>query len=847
VTKIGKRHNNQGLKTTDFDELAPVSDELGKGSNNYGRKLCPFCFFPYLRIMKTSKRTLFLTLALCFSLTLLAQMESYLTCRRYTIQDGLPQMQCERVWQDSRGYIYIGTLSGFVRFDGQTFTPFLKGHRFNIIGFAEIDETVSAFDFRRQWLTDFDDVKMQLIDPKGRWLLNNFNSGSLPNGYFLLEDEQEKNRRVCLQTAKGFVPVVKGALLDQMTPDRKLYMDSAYLYVPTEEGLYRIEKNRAIRLTSKRDIFTLLRTDNQLSAFAADGVYTVCQKGLKKKSHFAFKSTDYGLIVRRFANGHIVIADEHTLYEYDGSSINEIATGFNLIKDVLVDCWDRLWVATYEGLYCYFNRNFTNYRLTDRDDIVRAISVDADNNIVMGTLNGKLFTGQWPVLNSHRSMTNIQCIEDNPANFYSPCAVNIDGTVYMAGNGDVVCYDSAFHWLHLPLDRYCFVAKAAKRLVIGSSHSILSYDPQTFSLDTLVTSIPHPWCAAQDMQGHLWVGTTFGLFMDGNKIDYKQQLIVTSMESDSLGNIFFASKDSLFIIQNGEVTPMPIPILTGHEVRSLHVSPKGFLIIAVIDGLFVCRVNEEYLLSDIRFFDHKNGFTTLEPLMATMAETSDGTVWLAGVEEMTSFRPSDLLAYDEHDTYIRPPLRWWQHWWVWVAGIILISLTVWILTQRYERLRNRKKLIRLQQEKQQREEQIEAIRKKAIEEVRDNQEMTANKLANDIVKMTQQNFKQRITLRTASGTIVVEVKDIAYFKGDGNYSQLVTFHNQDTVLTGLGALEKMLSPEVFVRADRSTLVNIHHISALLPKQRRCIFRSQDGREIETTLREPAFKRLQDLL
>ena len=797
--------------------------------------------------METSRHTLFVMLALCFCLTIQAQMESYLTCRRYTIQDGLPQMQCERVWQDSRGYIYIGTLSGFVRFDGLTFTPFLKGHRFNIIGFAEIDEMVSAFDFRRQWLTSYDGVKMHLIDPKGRWLLNNFNSGSLPNGYFLLEDEQESNRRLCVLTAKGFVPVTKGALLDKMNPDRRLYMDSTLLYVPTEEGLYRIENNKAIQLTSKKDIFTLLRTDNQLFAFAADGVYTVNQKGLKKDSHFAFKSTDYGLIVRQFSNSHIVIADEHTLYEYDGSSIKEIATGFNLIKDVLVDCWDRLWVATYEGLYCYFNRNFTNYRLTDRDDIVRAIGVDTNDNVVMGTLNGKVLTLQRTKTNALSSKFKVLCLEDNPTNFYAPCAVTINDAVYMAGNGDVLCYDSIIHRLHLPINRYRFFAKAAKRLIIGSSNCITAYDPNTTSLDTLATSIPYPWCAAEDKQGHLWVGTTFGVYMDGNKIDYRQQLIVTCMECDSLGNIFFASKDSLFLIQNGEVTTIPMPKLAGHEVRSLHVSPKGFLIIAVIDGLFVCRINEEYQLSDIRFFDHTNGFTTLEPLMATMTETCDGTVWLAGVEEMTSFRPSDLLAYDEYDTYINPPLRWWQHWWVWVAGMILVSLSIWILTQRYERLRNRKKLIRLQQEKQQREEQIEAIRRKAIEEVRDNQEMTANKLANDIVKMTQQNFKQRITLRTASGTIVVEVKDIAYFKGDGNYSQLVTFYNQDTILTGLGALEKILSPEVFVRADRSTLVNIHHIYSLLPKQRRCIFRSQDGKEIETTLREPAFRRLQNLL
>ena len=124
------------------------------------------------------------------------------------------------------------------------------------------------------------------------------------------------------------------------------------------------------------------------------------------------------------------------------------------------------------------------------------------------------------------------------------------------------------------------------------------------------------------------------------------------MTSDSQGNIFFASADSLFLIRKGQVTPMnsQIPALAGHEVRSLHVSPRGYLVIAVLDGLFVCRVDEDSHLSDIRFFDHKNGFTALEPQMATMAETSDGTIWIAALEEMTSFQPEDLYTYSEEDT-----------------------------------------------------------------------------------------------------------------------------------------------------------------------------------------------------
>ena len=264
------------------------------------------------------------------------------------------------------------------------------------------------------------------------------------------------------------------------------------------------------------------------------------------------------------------------------------------------------------------------------------------------------------------------------------------------------------------------------------------------------------------------------------------------------------------------------------------------MVVAAIDGLFVSRLDSSYTTSGTRFFNNLNGFTSQEPLMATMAEQSDGTVWMAGLEEMTSFRPADLLAYDEEDTYIQPPLQWWQHWWIWLIALLLLAAAIWGAARWYEKRRNRRRLIRLQQEKQQREQMIETIRREAIKDA-------TNDLARNILKITDKATDEHITLRTASGTIIADLKDIAYFKGDGNYSLMTSFHSSATVLISLGALEKELNPAVFVRADRSTLVNIHHIYNLLPKQRRCIFRSAAGQEIETTLLAPAFKRLQDLL
>ena len=797
--------------------------------------------------METIKRTFMLGLMLGVSLLIQAQMTSSLTYRRFTTQDGLPQMQAERVWQDSRGYIYIGTLSGFVRFDGRVFTPFLKGRRTNIVGFAEIADEVRALGFFRQWTVGYDDLKAQPLTPQGHWLLNNLNAGSLPNGIVLLEDSLEQNRRLCRMTENGFEALLVGHLLDEMTPDRKIFTDSVEgTVIPTEKGLYRIKKGarRAVRLSRRSDIFTLLRKDTTLLAFASDGIYSLAKNGLRKVASADWSATNYGLTVRALRSGSLVIADEHAVYLYDGTGIRQIFSGINLIRDLLIDRWDRLWVASYQGIYCFFNQGFTNHVLSDENDIVRAVALGSNGQLVMGTLNGKI------ILKDSTQGTTV--ISDDPEQFYAPSAASIGQDVYMAGNGDIVRITghvgshSPLQWLGLPHDRYQFVAKAWDCIITGGRHCIFSYDPKTNGIDTLTTDILHPWCAAQ-ADSLLWIGSSSGLFSitknaQVSKTDYTQKLIITTMDADSLGNIIFASADSLFLLQKGRIKTLnpEIPELSGHEVRSVHISPRGYLAVAVVDGLFVCHVNRDYQIDTTHFFNHQNGFTMTEPLKAMMAETSDGTVWLAGVEQMTSFRPSDLLAYCEEDTIIVPPLRWWQHWWVWLLGLILLTLAVWAITHFYEKRLNQQRMIRLQREKLRKEQQIAAIRQKAIND-------DTTKLARDIVKMTEQATDERLTFRTASGTIIVEVSDIAFFKGEGNYSQRVTFHDKDIVLMGLGALEKILSPETFVRADRSTLVNIHNIYQLLPKQRRCIFRSTNsGLKVETILLAPAFKRLSTL-
>ena len=644
---------------------------------------------------------------------------SQLSYRRFTTLDGLPQMQAETLFQDSEGYIWIGTLSGFVRYDGRTLTPFLKGRRENIVAVTETEDGVSALGFRRQWLVNGDKAAMHPIDPDQQWLtndagqhwlLNNFNSPDLPKGMILVEDEQEAHRTLAILNRDGWDPLVKSSVFDLMTPDRKLYIDGNDIYVPTERGLYVVHNRKSQRLTEKEDFFTLTRMGDKLYALAADGIYVLQDNLPKQVMPFSFEAPDYGLFARPSLDGRLFIADAHDLYQYDGQTIRKLASGFNIIKSLLVDKWNRLWMATYQGVYLFFHTDFTIHRLNDKNDIVRSLCIDDNGHILMGTLNGTLLVDGKPC-------------HINPGQFFNPCATRIGQTVYMVGKGDVAAIDNGtLHWMGLPKDRYQFVTNASDRLIIGNRQGILAYDPQCQRLDTLTEEIMHPWCAAADKEGNLWVGSSTGLYLLTGWKDGKaqtknvQKRVVSTMEGDSQGNILFASNDSLFLIKEGKVEDLTcqLPLLASHEIRSLHRSPRGFLIVGTLDGMFVARISDDNTIGKAQWFDHTSGFTVIEPMNTPMAETDDGTVWLAGLEEMVSFQPEKLLAFDPSSTIIEGKRPWWALWWVRVAIGMAAVLLCWRLAYLYERRVNRKAMERLQREKRQKELQIKAVRLKAI-------------------------------------------------------------------------------------------------------------------------------------
>lgn len=637
-----------------------------------------------------------------------------LSCRRFTTADGLPQMQTEALWQDARGYIWVGTLSGFARYDGVSLMPYLRGKRENIVGFAPAGpDGVTALGFVRTWSVSGESATSSLIAPQREWLLNNFNAMDLPAGTLLLEDREETHRHLARITSRGIEHGRANAVLDLMEPDRKMYITGDSTFVPTSRGLYLMDhKGDTFLLSDKQDIYSLMRYRGELLALAGDGIYSVNAGKPTIRTAFEFEAPDYGLMARQRSDGTAFIADAHTIYHYDGCEVKPLTGGYNLIRAIMVDRWDRLWAATYQGLYLFYDTEFVNHRLTDTDDVTRALAVDGEGRVVMGTLNGNIITGSGEVIST--------------GGYFAPGGVALGKSVYMVGGADLTAIDgNGARTAWTADERLRFVtAVDDHHLVVGSRQRLLLLDPSSAAVDTLGTDVYQPWCAAADAAGNLWAGGSRGLYRISLNAPHRTEqvisgdhAIITTMSRDAHGRVYYATVDSVFVITGGNIRHLKAlqPVLSGHEVRSMHVSPRGYIVVATLNALIVARLNDNgEPTGKVGRFDHTNGFTIVEPQNAPMAEQPDGTIWLAGLEEMTSFRPDRLMALNEADTIIVGPTPWWRRWWALTLAIAALAAVVWIVARRIERRRTRSQLEQLHREAKLRELQINSIRLKAI-------------------------------------------------------------------------------------------------------------------------------------
>ena len=93
----------------------------------------------------------------------------------------------------------------------------------------------------------------------------------------------------------------------------------------------------------------------------------------------------------------------------------------------------------------------------------------------------------------------------------------------------------------------------------------------------------------------------------------------------------------------------------------------------------------------------------------------------------------------------------------------------------------------------------------------------------------QPSLPEKMSFKTSNGRILIAADDIAFIKADGNYAKITTFMSKDLVLENLLSLQQRLPNDIFVRVDRSTIINLSKVYRLNQQQHTCTLQSKDGK------------------
>ena len=115
------------------------------------------------------------------------------------------------------------------------------------------------------------------------------------------------------------------------------------------------------------------------------------------------------------------------------------------------------------------------------------------------------------------------------------------------------------------------------------------------------------------------------------------------------------------------------------------------------------------------------------------------------------------------------------------------------------------------------------------------------------IQDSQQNQSGKMSFKSSNGRIFIAADDIAFIKADGNYATITTFLEQDLVLENLLSLQQRLPENVFIRVDRSTIVNLNHIYRLNHQQQTCTLQSTEGKVKVLKLSKNGIETLMELM
>ena len=542
--------------------------------------------------------------------------------KNITIEDGLSQSTVKTIYQDIKGYIWVGTDAGLNRYNGYEFKQY-KHDEYNKNSISHnyiIDITedknghiwVSTISGLTRIDTDKDEIKNyysekdngNLLD-SNRWRLltskegklivfgingvnlydeekDTFNSIALKennlNTAVIYSEEEDSNGHIWVGTDKGLVELDKNLNLIKSYEDTigevevyNIYDDlKGNLWVCTlGNGLFRINLNdKSIKnYKNSRSASSILSNNirDVISNSSGDSIYGI------------YKDDDNLLWLGTSEQGINIINEKEVKYLHTENS--------NLLSNTIIDITgykNKVFIGTNNSLSVLIkdNENYTITNYTEKEGLpsnkITYLFVDSKGALFIGTRNG------LAILDSNNKLIDITYIlddigisdkfigaiyEDSKENYYIGC--------FLGGGLIKINPNTKKYKIYKNIDN----------------------DETSLSNDCIIF-------INEDLDGNILVGTSYGLnILDVNKDTFKRYTEKDGLINNTIYGILVDDSNKIWISTN-------------EGISALCTKKNDFENFTIIDGLQSNEFNGRSCFKDNNgnmYFGGINGFNTFNP------------------------------------------------------------------------------------------------------------------------------------------------------------------------------------------------------------------------------------------
>ncbi|MBE6062617.1 MAG: histidine kinase [Clostridium butyricum] len=509
--------------------------------------------------MKINKKVkILLIFVLIFSFAIpdvsYADINKNIRFNNITVEEGLSQSTVNKIYQDSRGYIWIGTNDGLDRYNGNKFNHY-KSSKYNknsIINNSIIDITEDKNG--DMWISTIDGISRINADTdKIKNYYQKKENGNLSDNsvYDILVDE---DNRIFAATENGLNIYNEKEDTFYRILDKEDYLPSQYIYsieqdshgfiwVSTDKGLVKLDKD-----------LNLIKTyEDIIGECDVYGIYDDL-KGY--------------IWVCTFNKGLFRINLENESIENYRNTEEKTSISSNNVKDVVVDFKGRLWAATENGLcsFDYEKEEFTSYNheLYEKDSLI-----DDKTCCLLKDSSGLIWVGAYSGISVFNPNSNFSHFKSKPNDSMNSLSGNMVQGIYKDDYGIL--------WVGTSENGLNIIDKDAVKHLNKENSNIISN-------------------SIQDIAGskdYVFIGTKDGLSVLNRNSDDNYKInnytekdglpsnIIKSLFVDSKNNLWIGTNKGLAVLnmKSGQITDVTYIFekagVTDKFVRAIYEDSEG--------------------------------------------------------------------------------------------------------------------------------------------------------------------------------------------------------------------------------------------------------------------------------